>query len=153
MCPKLIWQRREKFFQPHTKAHSVTTMSEGQLQQLISSFIYYNSDYRLAICQPCGSVLPKNVALHLYRFHDTLSHIERTAIVNYINTLEHEQPDNILKEISFETEIDAIEGLPIDEVACCTACKLLGAESTIIKHCQNKHNWITGRGNSYTMYC
>ena len=123
-------------------------MDDSQLQQLTSSLIYYNSQYRLAICQPCGSVLPSNIALHLSRTHKTLSKMERTAVINYMNMLDTERPENVLKEISSETEIDAIEGLPIDEVLCCTICKLLGANSTIIKHCQSKHGWLTGQGTS-----
>ena len=128
-------------------------MENNRLQKLINSLIYYNNEYHLAICKPCGSVLPKNIALHFYRIHNTLSNIERTSIVDYINTLDIEQPEDILKQFSVETEIDMIEGLPIHEVICCTVCKLLGAESTIIKHCQSEHSWITGQGNYCKIYC
>ena len=120
--------------------------ADAEHQGLINSLIYYNAEYQLAICQPCGSVLAGNTALHLQRFHNILSHRERSTIANYVNTLTRQRPEDIMKNISVEIETDAIEGLPIHTVAVCKACKLLGAESTIIKHCQNKHSWTTVQG-------
>jgi len=118
------------------------------LQQLINSLVYYNTEYRVAICQPCGSVFPKDVATHLRNYHYVFSTSERGAIINYINTLDIRRPENIMEYISLTTEVDAIEGLPIYNLVRCKNCQKLGAESTILAHCQNKHGWNTTQGMS-----
>jgi len=112
------------------------------LQRLIDSLICYNEEHRLAICRPCGLVFPTHVASHLRNFHYALSKQERRAIIRYIDTLDTQLPEDVIKGLSSEIEIDAIDGLPIhDRIVCCEACQLLGAESTIIRHCQTAHNW------------
>lgn len=128
-------------------------MDSNQLQELITSLIHYNSKYRLAICKPCGSVLPKNTLLHFRRLHNTLSNIERASIIKYIGSLDIQQPEDISNQFLFETEIDEIVGLPVHELVGCTVCKLLGAESTVIKHCQSEHSWTTGRSKYCNIYC
>ena len=121
-------------------------------QYVIDSLVYYNARYRLAICQPCGSVFPRNVVTHLRDHHNMLSVSERAAIVQYINKLDILEPNDIIKELSSGVEIDAIEGLPIhEEIVRCQGCQKLGAESTIIIHCRDKHNWTTVQG-MYTIY-
>ena len=124
-----------------------------ELEHTIKSLIYYNTKYCLAICQPCGSVLSTNAAFHLRNFHAILSITERRAIIDYINTLDTQKSEDFYEEISFEKENDVIDGLSTSEVLQCRRCKLLGAESTIIKHCQNKHDWITRQGNFKNILC
>jgi hypothetical protein len=121
-------------------------------QHIIDSLVYYNAKYHLAICKPCASVFPKNVATHLRDHHNVFSLSERAAIVKYINMLHIRELDDIMKEVSSKTEIDAIEGLPIYEnIVRCQSCQKLGAESTIIVHCRNEHNWTTVQG-MYAIY-
>ena len=118
----------------------------SKLQDLIDSVVYYNTKYKLAICRACGIVFPKNIAVHLRNFHSVLLNSERAAILNHINALDIQQPECIMQNISELGEIDAIDGLPIHELVQCTICQALAAKSTIIRHCQDKHNWTTSQG-------
>jgi hypothetical protein len=118
----------------------------SNIQNLIDSVVYYNEKYKLAICQSCGIVFPKNIAAHLRNFHNVLSISERAAILNHINALDIQEPEHIMQNISVKTETDAIDGLSIYELVQCIICQALGAKSTIIRHCQDKHGWTTSQG-------
>ena len=117
----------------------------SKLQDLIDSVVYYNIKYKLAICRSCGIVFPKNIAAHLRNFHNVLSISERAAILNHINTLDIQQPEDVMQNISIKTESDAIDGLPIHELVQCTICLALAAKSTIIRHCRDEHGWTTSQ--------
>ena len=123
-----------------------------EFEHIIKSLIYYNEEHRLAICQPCASILPKDIMRHLRNFHGTLSVSERAAIVKHIETLSIQQPESVMESISLETEIDAIEGLPVHNIARCKVCQELGAESTIMNHCWSKHSWTKSQRMSNTCF-
>ena len=125
-------------------------MNNSSIQCLVDSFIYYNQEYRLVICQLCKSVFPNNIARHLQSHHSSiLSTAEQTAIIDYIDTLDTQQSENIIKNKSSEVEIDVIDGLPIHKLIRCLYCQMLSSESTIIKHCRNQHKWSTGQSIFY----
>src|SRR5262245_13069948 len=125
--------------------------NNSDLQRLFNSLICFNREYRLAICHPCGFVFPKDIPRHLRDHYNISSKREQRAIVEYINTLNIRSPKNVMKDLSLELEIDAIEGLTIHTLVRCKTCQLLGAESTIMKHCQTTHNW-TSIQSTFSIY-
>ena len=126
--------------------------NNSKFEYIIKSLIHYNKEYRLAICQLCVSVFPKDIMRHLRKFHGILSVIERAAIVKHIETLSIQQPESVIENISLKTEIEAIEGLPVYNIARCKVCQELGAESTIMNYCWNKHNWTKSQSISNTCF-
>lgn len=119
----------------------------------INTIITYDSKYRLAICQPCSSVLPKSdksLANHIRIYHNTLSKEERTRIETYINALDTIELNDFINELDINTEIEAIEGLPTEEVVRCNICQIIAKESMMINH--SKIN-IDGQQNKVKMKC
>ena len=122
------------------------TDNKKATEHIINSLILYNSKYRLAICQPCGTALPCDIASHFRVYHKGLDMVERKTIVDYVKSLDTVEPKYIMEMLALDREVDSIEGLPIHKVLRCNICKILAAKSTMILHCRNEHGWTTSKG-------
>jgi Orsellinic acid/F9775 biosynthesis cluster protein D len=123
-------------------------MPEPNAQSLVDSFICYNTKYRLAICKPCGTVLPKDVATHLRHLHASFDASERQAICEYIKQWELTSPELFYLSLPLNEPIAAIAGLTVHNIARCNTCAFLGSEQTMeVKHCRVEHGWIKSDGN------
>jgi len=125
----------------------------ASLKKLVNELIIYHQDHGLAICQPCQVAFPKDIERHLLEHHNALPLVDRKAVLNHIQSLPGKRSiEAINAELSTEREIDAIYGLKIVEVWKCNECGLLGADTTVERHCRD-HGWITGQGNIIEICC
>ena len=99
-----------------------------------------------------GSVFPKDIGSHLRKYHKSLSLSERTAIVTHIKGLDTIEPEQFLASLLPNSEIDAIDGLPSHDLFRCNTCQKLAAETTLIRHCRDKHKWTSSNGKILTYY-
>jgi len=128
------------------------TNENSTLSHLIDELVLYHLSTGLAICRPCGSAFPNNIERHLRDFHGGLSFPERRALVSYIESLSGRRSiEQITTEYSIDTEVDAIEGLPIITGCKCNHCGFLGAPSSMKTH-RKEHNWTRGQGNINLYY-
>jgi hypothetical protein len=116
----------------------------------IDELILYHSITGLVICRLCKSAMPDDIQRHLQDFHNTLTPPEKIAVVHHLNSLlERRSIKQITTEYVYNVEVEAIEGLPIISGFKCERCGLLGAKSTIKKHCEMNHAWTTSQSNIF----
>jgi hypothetical protein len=108
----------------------------------IISYIIYEEDLQVLICRSCRYALnPNGVKRHFQRYHKGVSLRLRKKIVEWCGTLHSKRPE----EVAIPVEgANAIEGLKvIDGFMCQTCNSLCGTLSSMVKHCQDSHDWTT----------
>ena len=119
-------------------------------KNLIDELILYHSTSGLVICRPCKSAMPDDIQRHLRDFHKTLTSAERVAIIKHLNSIAGRRSvKQVTMDYVYNFEVEAIDGLSIISGFKCIRCGLLGAKSTIKRHCEVKHNWTTTQGNMF----
>jgi hypothetical protein len=118
------------------------------MNALIESVIYFNTQYNLAICKPCGSILPGiGLARHFRtKSHAALTTKERTAICDRVKEWNVISAETFYEGILVEGAIPAIKELPIYDVNRCNECGVVLGDAAITKHC-NTHEYRKGGGN------
>ncbi|KAJ7574786.1 hypothetical protein C8J56DRAFT_901965 [Mycena floridula] len=100
-----------------------------------------NRVYHLWICTDCKiAVKTSSIAKHTTR--DTVHPGGLAPIAQFINILAAQ--NNIPSAYPDTTHaIDAIDGLPVHKVKCCSACRTFGIEKTITNHITKDHKTET----------
>ena len=123
------------------------------INKLVQDLVIYHANLGLAICRPCKVGFLLDVELHLSKHHKTLCVSERQALAHYIESLPGRRSlEDINIDLCNGIEIKAIPGLAITEAWKCNQCTMVGAKTTVQKHCR-EHTWTIGEGNTYCIFC
>jgi Orsellinic acid/F9775 biosynthesis cluster protein D len=123
--------------------------SDTAFHKLVNDLIIYHEDIGLAICRPCRIAFPTDPERHLLKYHKTLCLPERQALVHHIQALpERRSFEQIHSDFSTGVERRAIDGLDIIKGWKCNECSVVGAETTVVRHCR-VHGWTSGQRNTY----
>jgi len=127
----------------------MTAAKDSDIKELINSILHYDVLNNLAICRPCGTVLPKDIQSHFRKHHNALSNQERQGLCNHVQGLNAQTPEAFLQSISADIPIPAIKHLPVHDILQCDVCGLLGGDTKMLIHCQSEYEWTKSQGTFY----
>ena len=118
---------------------------------MLDQYIIYNQDFEVLICRICKAAVT-GVHRHFARTHQEIPLEDRQEIDEYVEGLTLRS----VEQVSIPTrEIEAIEGIEIVPGFRCTAeleCQeVSGSERMMKSHSRKFHDWITSKGDTYTL--